>query len=282
MDSQKQGQRKFIDKITVKKVRRGDFSPLQPEHYHNYFEVYYLLSGRCRFLLKDSVYHLEKGDLVFVAPRELHHSLYYPNSTCEIYTLYFKKEHLDINTLQDWIPTQSFLALHSFMGSIPTLYQDTFQEQLARMQSENAFADEYSNAFLGCYLQEIILFLIRHSVLNEKEPEMLNSKDEAILIATKYIYKNFRQPLTLETVSNVASLSPTYFSKKFKQVTGMGFKQYLNSVRLKFAQAALLNTTNSITDIALEYGFNDSNYFKDIFKKTYGKSPREFRKNPDS
>ena len=65
------------------------------------------------------------------------------------------------------------------------------------------------------------------------------------------------------------------------QKPGMGFKEYLNYVRLKHAQTALLTTNSSITDIALEYGFNDSNYFKDLFKKVYGKSPREYRKNPD-
>ena len=110
---------------------------------------------------------------------------------------------------------------------------------------------------------------------------MSNPDDANILTATKYIYNNFRRPLTLEEVAAIASLSPTYFSKKFKQVTGMGFKEYLNYVRLKHAQTALLTTNNTITDIALEYGFNDSNYFKDLFKKVFGKSPREFRKNPN-
>ena len=130
-------------------------------------------------------------------------------------------------------------------------------------------------------VEELLLMLMRHSVMNEKEPDLLNSRDADILLATKYIYNNFRKPLTLEEVSSVASLSPTYFSKKFKLITGMGFKEYLNYVRLKHAQTALLTTNSSITDIALEYGFNDSNYFKDLFKKVYGKSPREYRKNPD-
>lgn len=277
----KQGKRKDIDKIIVLKGKRGDFSPLQPDHYHNFYEVFYLMSGKCRFLLKDSVYHMEKGDLVFIAPRELHHSLYDSDSNCIIITIYFKKEYLNLDMFQQWITDEPILYLHSFMGSIPALYQDAFQDLLTRMLSEYSSIDQYSNAFLGCFLQEAVLMLMRHSVMNEKEPEFLNSKEEDILLATKYIYKNYKQPLTLADVSAVASLSPTYFSKKFKTVTGMGFKQYLNFVRLKHAQTALLTTTNTITDIALEYGFNDSNYFKDLFKKVYGKSPREFRKNPD-
>lgn len=264
--------RKDIDRIIVQRGKRGDFSPHQSDHYHNFYEIFYLLSGQCHFLLKDDIYQLEKGDLVFIAPGELHHSLYQAGENCEICMIYFKKEFL---LLKDKPLPQSC------MGSVPALYQETLTGLLSHMLSESAHIDEYSKDLLTTYLQEILLLLMRHSLFTEKDAILLNPKDADILRATKYIYKNFRSPLTLEEVSAVASLSPTYFSKKFKQITGMGFKEYLNYVRLKHAQAALLTTDNSITDIALEYGFNDSNYFKDVFKKVYGKSPREFRKNPD-
>lgn len=271
-----------IDHIIIERVKRGDYSPKQSDHYHNYFEVLYLNSGKCRFLLKDTVYQLEKGDLVFVSPGELHHSLFYANSTCELIMIYFKKEYLNQNLFDEQIGgKQHSMGLHSFMGSVPSLYQEDFLALLSRMFSESSHIDEYSDAFMSCYLQELLLMLMRHSVMNEEEPDLLNARDVDILTATKYIYKNFQKPLTLEEVSGVASLSPTYFSKKFKLITGMGFKEYLNYVRLRHAQAALLTTNNTITDIAFEYGFNDSNYFKDLFKKVYGKSPREFRKNPD-
>ena len=268
---QKTKGRKEIDRIMIAKGKRGDFTPLQPDHYHNFYEIFYQHSGTCRFLLKDSVYQMEKGDLVFIAPGELHHALYSDNS-CEVVWIYFKKEHL--------LPFEDS-QMRSFMGSVPALYQEDFHQLLNKMLSENSRIDEYSDSFLRCYLAELLLMLMRHSVMNEKEPELLNAKDADILLATKYIYKNFQKQLTLEEVSAVASLSPTYFSKKFKQITGMGFKEYLNFVRLKHAQAALLTTNNTITDIALEYGFNDSNYFKDLFKKVYGKSPREYRKGPE-
>lgn len=276
--------RKDIDRIIVEKGRRGDFSPLQPDHYHSFYEIFYLWSGSCRFLLKDTVYQLEAGDLVFIAPGELHHSLYSAGEICEIVMIYFKEEYLHLSDRS----ADSFtsisgqgLQLHSFMGSVPTVYREYLHSLLTRMLTENSRFDEYSEHFERCYLEELLLILMRHSVMNEKEPDLLNSRDADILLATRYIYNNFRKPLTLEEVSSVASLSPTYFSKKFKLITGMGFKEYLNYVRLKHAQTALLTTDSPITDIALEYGFNDSNYFKDLFKKVYGKSPREYRKNPD-
>ena len=84
--------RKDIDRIIVEKGRRGDFSPLQPDHYHSFYEIFYLWSGSCRFLLKDTVYQMEAGDLVFIAPGELHHSLYSGGEICEIVMIYFKEE----------------------------------------------------------------------------------------------------------------------------------------------------------------------------------------------
>lgn len=264
--------RSDIDNIIIYKGLRGDNTPLQPDHYHGFYEIFCLLSGKCRFLLRDQVHELEKGDLVFIAPGEVHYSRYYPGINCEMVDILFKKSFL----YKDVVGNAS-----SFMGSIPSLYLEEYFDLLNRMLSETTGLDEYSADFTTCYLQQLLLFLARHSVMHQPEPELINVRDADIQQATRYIYRNFRCALTLENVAEVASLSPTYFSKKFKLVTGMGFKEYLNYVRLKHAQTALLTTSNTITDIALECGFNDSNYFKDLFRKVYGRSPREYRKNPD-
>ena len=285
--SSSKNKQKELSQIKIVHGRRSVESPLQQDHYHGYYEIFYLLSGKCRFLLKDTLYTLEKGDLVFIAPGELHHSLYYPGIVCDIVALYFKEEfllpnlfsHLKASRSSDEETVTGSLPLRSFMGSVPSLYQEEFQALLMRILSESKQIDEHSPAFMTCHLNELLLLLIRHSVMSEKEPELVNAKDADIMNATKYIYRNYQKPLSLQEAADVAGLSPTYFSRKFKLLTGMGFKEYLNYIRLRHAAAALLNTSGSITEIALNYGFNDSNYFKDLFKKEYGKSPREYRKS---
>ena len=279
--------RKDIDRIIVEKGRRGDFfPPSQPDSLSQLLLKFYLSLVRKLPLPAKRIRSTSWRPEIwfFIAPGELHHSLYSAGEICEIVMIYFKEEYLHLSDRSaDSLTSISGqgLQLHSFMGSVPTVYREYLHSLLTRMLTENSRFDEYSEHFERCYLEELLLMLMRYSVMNEKEPDLLNSRDADILLATKYIYNNFRKPLTLEEVSSVASLSPTYFSKKFKLITGMGFKEYLNYVRLKHAQTALLTTNSSITDIALEYGFNDSNYFKDLFKKVYGKSPREYRKNPD-
>ena len=178
--------RKDIDRIIVEKGRRGDFSPLQPDHYHSFYEIFYLWSGSCRFLLKDTVYQMEAGDLVFIAPGELHHSLYSAGEVCEIVMIYFKEEYLHLSDRSaDSLTSISGqgLQLHSFMGSVPTVYQEYLHSLLTRMLTENSRFDQYSEHFERCYLEELLLMLMRHSVMNEKEPDLLNSRDADILLA---------------------------------------------------------------------------------------------------
>ena len=137
---------KDLDKITIKRGKRGDFSPTQSDHYHNHYEFCYLNSGKCRFLLQDSVYQLEKGDLVFITPGDLHHAIYTSNPTCEIIMICFRREDIDWAMLHRIMENrESSSTLHSFMGSIPLLYQEEFVQLLLRMLSEATIIDDYSH-----------------------------------------------------------------------------------------------------------------------------------------
>ena len=68
-------------------------------------------------------------------------------------------------------------------------------------------------------------------------------------------------------MAGYCNLSPTYFSRKFRLITGQTFKEHVNYIRLRQATQMLLMTDNSITKIAMLCGFGSSNYFKDLFKK---------------
>ena len=72
-------------------------------------------------------------------------------------------------------------------------------------------------------------------------------------------------------------MNPTYFSKKFRETTGFGVKEYLTHIRLQNAAHLLCTTDPSITEIAGICGFSDGNYFGDAFRKHYGMSPRAYR-----
>lgn len=104
---------------------------------------------------------------------------------------------------------------------------------------------------------------------------MVLSKD--IEEAVFYIAQNFSMPITLEEVAGRINLTPTYLSRKFKKEMNTTFKEYVTYIRIKRASQMLATTDDSITQIALNCGFNSSNYFKDCFRRIQGVSPRVFR-----
>ena len=119
----------------------------------------------------------------------------------------------------------------------------------------------------------LVLLLLRNGIFSHETMSPKEGYSADIERALKYIALNYQQPLTLEEVAGYCNLSPTYFSRKFRLITGQTFKEHVNYIRLRQATQMLLMTDNSITKIAMLCGFGSSNYFKDLFRASTGRSP---------
>lgn len=97
--------------------------------------------------------------------------------------------------------------------------------------------------------------------------------------AIRFIEKNFdKNDLHLDDVAREACLSKYYFSRIFKQVSGMSYAEFLNGVRITKAKERLKDKTASILDISLSVGYNNLSHFNRVFKKSEGISPGEYRR----
>ena len=95
--------------------------------------------------------------------------------------------------------------------------------------------------------------------------------------AVSYIKTNYMRKLTLNEVAAYVFLSPSYFSKIFKEEMKYYFNDYLNYVRVEKSKALLLTERISLVDIAANIGFYDQSYFNKVFKKITGVTPKKFR-----
>lgn len=94
------------------------------------------------------------------------------------------------------------------------------------------------------------------------------------------IKRNDDEILSLNYLSEKFGYSEFYFSRKFKEISGMQFRDYLRYRRLAFALKELRDTENGILDIALKYGFSSHEAFSRAFKEAYDVTPSEYRRNP--
>jgi AraC-like DNA-binding protein len=94
-----------------------------------------------------------------------------------------------------------------------------------------------------------------------------------------YISEHYKEKIYIETMSEMITVSPDYFTKMFKDSIGKTPIDYINALRINRAMQMLATTDTSVNDISDELGFSNSNYFHKIFKQYIDTSPLAYRKS---
>lgn len=268
----------------AQRYKHEPYFEMSKAHFHPFYEIYYLISGKRRFFVSDTVYELDPGNILLIRKGELHRTTYVSSETHERFAINFSGsliEPLIADTSHEIISglfENPYLMIHASR-------RDYVEDLLQKLVQESTHPDEFSHHMIQGHLAELLVFLIRYQKAFEipevtasfHNPELAST----IQAAAKYIRKHYAGTITLEAMAAKAHMSPSYFSKKFREVTSFGFKEYLIRIRLAESCKYLLETSDSITDIALSCGFNDSNYFGDLFRKMKGVSPLQYRKNKE-
>jgi len=94
----------------------------------------------------------------------------------------------------------------------------------------------------------------------------------------EFVDKNLASDLSLQTVSEIAFFSPFHFHRVFKFITGETLNEYVTRRRIEKSTSDLLHKNITTTAIAHKYGFSDNSSYSRTFKKYFGVSPTEFKK----
>ena len=239
-------------------------------HHHERFEIYYMVSGKCHFFINDRAYDVLPGDVVFIPERVIHK------------TNYGSEEHsrMLIECTHHFIPEEARAEL----ADMVYLYRNAsatgeIYAMLQKIEQEYKNPDAYSFDAIRSYIHLIIYSMIR----NKNSVSILSRGNAMIEDVVGYIKENFSSEVTLLEVAKKYFVSAEHLSRTFRRQTGFGFNEFLTLVRLQHAEYMLKNRDGrSISEIAYSCGFNDSNYFSDKFKRSYGKSPLQYSKEFDT
>lgn len=257
-------------------MARGSSFYMPYEHTHSLIELYYLQRGECKFVVNSACVSLKAGDILLIRPGD-RHSTTYTGQDASIRTNLFIDPRFLPRQLLELVPQIQMMCAESCRIVLDKYSLLTLQELFRKITNEQISPGPYAKVTETLYVCEIFMLLIEHGQISHNIFVPIRDMESDIRLALHYIDTMYPSPLTLQDIAKKLQLNTSYFSHKFHVATGYTFKEYLNNVRIRNAANQLLVTDDSITRIALNCGFSSSNYFKDLFKKSTGMTPREYR-----
>jgi len=154
---------------------------------------------------------------------------------------------------------------------IPLAHVEGIAEEMEEESLRKAAGHE---AALLAKLLELIVYLSRLYMESE------TTEAQALLRVGHVIgslEQEYAQDWTLDDILKIAHMSRSNFMRIFKKATGQSPIEYLLRMRIQESMKLLTHTDRRITEIAMDVGFNDSNYFSRQFRQALGQSPRSYR-----
>ncbi|RAK06694.1 AraC-like DNA-binding protein [Halanaerobium saccharolyticum] len=273
-----------MNKTIITHVKR-DAEPFNMEqrHYHNQFEIYYLLKGERNYFINQRSYHVKKGDLVLINKNILHKTSTIDQENPEHERILIQFDQNFFSSLAPEMEAAELFKIFKKKENVLSLNPEQqlwLEEELFKLTAENKKTNTPENKlYIKMMIVEILIFIKRISLKSaSKNLDYPDQKHKNISKIAAYISQNYQKSLTLSELASKFNYSSAYLSRAFKEVTGFNFVEYKNNIRIKEASKLLQQSNLSVTEIATEVGFNNITHFGRIFKEFTDLSPLEYRK----
>ena len=254
-----------------------------PLHYHEEFELNFIQNAKgAKRVVGDHMKEIDELELVLVGSNLQHAWFTHKCKSREIkeVTIQFHKDLFDEKFLRR--NQLSFIRTLLDKSSRGILFSKETTQQLAPRIIELAQKHGFDSVLeLMSILHDLSISRnmqsLSDSSFNGGENYTYNSR--RIERTFEYMNQNFDKSLSLKEVAKLANMSEVAFSRFFKQRTGNTFVDSLTEIRLGHASRMLIDTTQSIAEVAYHCGFNNISNFNRIFKRKKSCTPKQFRES---
>ena len=252
-------------------------------HYHNNYELSFILEGAGKRIVGDSIEDFHPGDLVFIG-RNLPHTWIankepraWTNRTLEMVFLQFSPDLVSSRTLD--LPEFSHAKTAIELSERGLHIIDGTLNEASKLMLKLPYLAPFDRMLHFWRLMDII----GKSKSNKKlaSEEYMKSRflpmNKRILEIHNFLMKNYREGVNLDQLADVANMAPGSLCRYFKGKTGMTVFEYLLRIRVDFACKLLMDPDLSVTRICFDSGFNNLSHFNKQFRKFAGTTPTLYR-----
>ena len=229
-------------------------------NWHENLELIYCIEGQGEAVINSKHTLLSKGDILVINSGDIHYITALSETLsyyCLIISTAFLQEYgmnAENTSFCEYITDNSF-----------TYFFETISGELS--EKKPYYHSAVKGAVLSCAAE-----LFRGYTTEKKE----NINQDKIKRGLTYIREHFTEELDVEVIARHAGFSRFYFSRQFKETTGLTVMKYVEFLRCRHARE-LLEDGWPVSKAALECGFKDISYFTKVFKRQFGVLPSKLR-----
>lgn len=243
---------------------------VSPAHTHPAYSFVVSFDDFCRVKVDDKILRSRPGTFCAFSPWVPHQEL----------PLEVPPRYVAVMVLRDYFEEQ----LRIYDRKLPDFRGEMFESTPRLLAALREFMSDYEDCAAGYQKLldaaglKIVHLIIRQILAVEKRDEKVDFR-MAANHAVEFMHRNLHEKLTLTDLARISRLSPSQFARVFKEELGTSPIEYLQELRLLRAKRLLKDDDKSITDIALDCGYNSSSYFSRCFLRRFGISASDYRKS---
>lgn len=241
------------------------------EHYHDFYEIVIVEKGHGLHVFNGEPYMLSGGSVCFV--RDHDHHLYEHTENLVLKNVCFRSPDTFsfLEGMQRFLPQEQNGHYQGHKRLNHRQLQNVKQHIDQMLRVKNA-CDLQSNACREVHFMQLLMLLHKgHDVSNFPDAE------ERMNLLIVWLEEHYAEEIHWEELADRFTLPLRTIQRHLKNSVGLTPQKYLNRLRLMHARHQLRHSNDSVIDIALQCGFDNSNYFSTLFRSEFDKSPSEER-----
>lgn len=262
------------EQFTVEYARRSRPINMKKNHFHNQYEIYFLVSGSVEYFVDGALYLLTAGSFALIPPGVLHRTVKYGDGAHERILIMVDPGFLTAFLEMD----ASLFDCFGRICVLAPLEPERYTNLLALLYQEYRRKNP-SGVLLRAYMAQLLVLLGRENAAALRTPDAAGgAQTRRILETAAYLDEHYADEIDRSLLCRRIFVSPSHFSRLFKQVTGFTYVEYLSTVRIKNAARLLVEEEMNVTGVAAACGYSSSNHFCKQFKAVMGLSPLQYQK----
>ncbi len=248
-------------------------------HHHDFYELYYLVSGDVTYTIESKLYHVHPGDILLISPNELHQVHIRPEmAVYERYVLWVSPRLISLLSSEPTdLSTRLNPACPGYRNQLRVKPEDQSKIHwlMESLYTETQSPEYGSDLLKQNLLVQLLVAINRLAMDTEEMQEDLFLSSPTVSQVVAYINAHYSEPLTLDMLAERFFVSKYHLSHEFNRLIGTGVCRYIQKKRLLIARQLLLQGQKP-SGVWLSCGFGDYSSFFRAFRAEYGMTPREF------